>query len=502
MITEEDVNNILSLIKSVEKQAFDKNFDPSMFSLMLQCLCRTPLGSLQKLTEIINMVKCLLDAGMDYSLLLKAGILMGQFPDYQRAKQKRYQKYRRSRAEQKVEEELREFQKKISDGSMEIYNGEAYFSIDTSWLARLRSILFNNNYFTDKKEQLYRTYWSRLPMENRNLAADLSPEKFDFQNLDLARFYQCWHEIIYHMQEEKMQSIKNLLKLDENIWELDFSSSSFLGCHISLRKKTIPDEHFSREVKHLNPYDSRHFSINDSEFVYCDEYCDPEPAAFISIFQNSVWFCSSRIFPITHALEHYYAAVTGIWPDQKLLNTLRKRFYRFIKKTYHHDAVVTAKILDRGFYQEMHSDGVFNTAHKSNRFIFYITSRSQSQETSAIASGGRLFYDVKKNRYFLLDESRLSKQIDQISDTGIAEFIENNMATGSIVKLEDGSYRVKKKIEIHSPSKAAWLVCGYKRNGLDAWKNRYQCKATLKKQTLRQVLEDLKKKKKSLTTEE
>ena len=96
----------------------------------------------------------------------------------------------------------------------------------------------------------------------------------------------------------------------------------------------------------------------------------------------------------------------------------------------------------------------------------------------------------------------MSEQIDQISDTGIAEFIENNKATESIVQLEDGSYRVIKKIEVYSPSKAAWLVCGYKRNGLDAWKNRYQCKETLKKQTLRQVLKELKKRKKSLTTED
>ena len=260
---QEETYELLSSADKVTYKGSKKGIDPAMFSLMLQCLCRTPMGSTQKLTEIIKMVECLIDAGLDYSLLLKAGILMGRFPDYQRAKKKRHQQYARTREEQKTNEELREFKKKIPDERMYIQDGYADILIDIHWLGRLRSILFDNNDSPEEKEQRYQKKWTLLPMENRKLAEALSPEKFDFNNLNLESFDQCWNKIICYLQEEKMQSIQKSLNLDTNIWTFEISTTSYSECHISLMKKTIACDHSCREVHDQNPYDTHHFSIND-----------------------------------------------------------------------------------------------------------------------------------------------------------------------------------------------------------------------------------------------
>lgn len=86
--------------------------------------------------------------------------------------------------------------------------------------------------------------------------------------------------------------------------------------------------------------------------------------------------------------------------------------------------------------------------------------------------------------------SRLSKNIDDIVDTGIFEFIGDKVKDGTLRKISDeggGGYRVLKKVQVNSPSKAAWLVCGYKRNGLECWRNN-------RKETLREFLRSKSKK--------
>lgn len=67
--------------------------------------------------------------------------------------------------------------------------------------------------------------------------------------------------------------------------------------------------------------------------------------------------------------------------------------------------------------------------------------------------------------------SKLANTVDAIEDFAISNFIQTKLREKRLKKLDGGYYRVLRTTEVRSPSFAARLVCGYKRNGLNCWKN-------------------------------
>ena len=91
-----ELNELRRLYHEVDHSSWQKGFDPAYFKLVLQCLCRTPFASYARIKEFITTIKEMTDSGQDYSLLLKAGILTGQFPDYKSYKRQKYNDYKKT----------------------------------------------------------------------------------------------------------------------------------------------------------------------------------------------------------------------------------------------------------------------------------------------------------------------------------------------------------------------------------------------------------------------
>ena len=94
---QEELNEIRSLISDVEYISCQHGIYPALFRLVLQCMCRAPFASYSTIIEFIKMIRLLAEADKDYNLLLKAGILTGQFPDYRLYKHKKQKNSKKQR---------------------------------------------------------------------------------------------------------------------------------------------------------------------------------------------------------------------------------------------------------------------------------------------------------------------------------------------------------------------------------------------------------------------
>jgi len=189
MINKDEIKQISDLVNSIRILSYRKHINPDLFFLMFQCLCRTPLGSIEKIKSILSMIRMLVENGMDYNLLLKAGILTGKFPDYQYEKKKNNKKRQTKEHRQKekiiAEAELKEIQKKfnamemdindvkttitrrsasrITSMNMDVGNGMATISIYFHWLENLYHTI--NSQSKELIEKKYRTQWANLSIE-------------------------------------------------------------------------------------------------------------------------------------------------------------------------------------------------------------------------------------------------------------------------------------------------------------------------------------------------
>ena len=485
-----DVKDLQGVIDNVEYQTyktFGGKVDPMLFRLTLQCLARAPFASCSRIEEFIEMIRLLIKEGHDYTLLLKAGILTGQFPDYRAYKREKARKFKKTKEGEPVDRKLEEFKAKIGNPDACIDDHTLRIPVDIRWLLNLKN-LFHCSLQDENARQNYRKYWCHLTMEQRNIAEQFSPDHFSEAVSEAGYAHEKFSLAINKLGEIRRDAIQEKLQLNNSEWHCSFTYE-FYRLTIMINKATF--SHFEMiPCKPGNPYDS------DSSFqspfgnrcLIINDHFETEALKFVSIFQNHIFRRHGGLSPIKEQLKDYFIEThRGRSPQENELNALIRRFYRFIKKAYPQWAG------DEILKSDKKTQGAHTLAvlMPGRRDVFYLRhGRKKDDGTPSWENTGTLRCDVKDQTYYILRGSRLSKNIDDIVDAGISEFIGDKVKDGTLRKISDeggGGYRVLKKIEVNSPSQAAWLVCGYKRNGLDCWRNN-------RKETLREFLRSKSKK--------
>ena len=472
-----DAKNLQNLASDVEYQSYRSGINPKLFRLTLQCLVRAPFASYRKADEFIQMIHCLLQAGYDYTLLLKAGILAGQFPDYRAYKRKKAKEFRKTKEETIVDQQLEELKAQLGNPDAFISQHMLWIPVDIRWLDKLHTTFLRA--VQDKNaEKEYRAIWKSLVREQRNIAEPISPDHFPKAGYDDSIF----SSIIGNLREVKQKEIQEELNLNVSEWSCA-SHYAFDRLTILISKAVNSNkEIIKRKDKNQYDFDIGHPNLFGTQYLFINDFYETEELKFVSIFQNHIFSGNGDFYPVKKKLEDYFIEThRGRTPQKQELDVLLRRFYRFINKAYPKWEATTEILTEMGKNSKGH---VLTTMWLNRRDAFYLFHGNPKKDDKASLhrNAGTLIYDLKQNKYYLCPGSQLSDNIDDIDDVGISEFIEVNMKQGKICRLPEGKgYRVLKKIAISSPSKAAWLVCGYKRNGLDCWEN-------IKHETLRQYL--------------
>jgi len=461
---ENDWQQICKLVKLAIRSSLRRGINPAMFTLTLQCLCRSPFISYKEIHDFITMIQSLIDAGQDYSLLLKAGILTGQFPDYLSYKKNKSKQFQKTKRSQLIEEQLNVFKNKLGNQNAEIQYGVLYIPVDTRWVDRMCNMLYYAIRHEEVRNQ-YINYWKRLDSDQKKIFENFSPEKKDiFVGNHIEENRQNANAKIALLEIKKI--IQLLFPGDNNSekdkWHIDHKI--FMGQTVIVISNKCNTDFQLIQVKNTNKFDCKKgvFPPFPQTLVVYDQY-ENEKLRFISIYQNHLFNLKGRIFTIKQELERYFIETHfGRTPNENEFDALYKRYYRFIKKAY-------PPVLQTG--EETERDNKYNvrceTVLKPGRRNFFYLSHGKVEKKNSAT----LCYNSQKHTYCLYAGSLLTSKICDIPDCGIAEFITVNCKKNTLRRLNTGEYRVLKKIAIDSPSKAAWLVCGYKRNGLNCWKN-------------------------------
>ena len=470
-----------------------RGLNAELYYLAIRCLCRTPLASYKTIEEFIETIRKMIESGLDYTLLLKAGILTGQFPDYCFYKQKKAFEHKKAVNVAQIYKDLEVIKERLGDEDTYISTSglELYIKIDCNWLIRLKILYVN----------LLRANANRASIEQSFNAAlrSLDSRKKKLAENIITGFYSCidyddlilkYRDIILKLLSDKQNEIQRKLHLKLSEWEygnnlcpnIDINDSD--GYCVTIHKKDHKE--FKITTIKDNKYDSD-LGPNLFSPPSCISYSTPETEemTFISIFQNHIGLESeSRFYSTNLDLKHYferkYHLDSSVYRNK--YNAFIKRYYRLINKFYTNDFLQT-------FWANPNEvDGVEIPAHTlgvlvhGKRNIFYI-------RHGKIKQIGTMEYNKKTRQYFIMEGTMLSENIDKIDDVGVYEFFNKNIK--NICKIESSDktitgYRELRKINVSSPSKAAWLIRGYKCNGPDCWKNS-------RGETLRQYLESFKK---------
>lgn len=150
---------------------------------------------------------------------------------------------------------------------------------------------------------------------------------------------------------------------------------------------------------------------------------------------------------------------------------MQQKYYKFIKKSYSGDAQELL-LKTNEWIPNYYIRGPYHSFREKN--MFFLKRRGSSPNRDKFLEEGKLCCDKKSGKYWLMPLSRLScniEKVKQVEYPNIVKFFQIHRSAGNITREEGDFYAVRKKIEVKSPSLAAHLVLGYKRNGLTSWKN-------------------------------
>ncbi len=423
-------------------------------------MCRAPFASNGTIIEFIKMIKLLAEADKDYNLLLKASILTGQFPDYRLYKRKKQEKLKKTKDSARIQQELEEFKKRLNCPEARVASNMLIIPVDTRWVNRMDTNFHSAKRYAERRAD-YHIFWKHLSSWQKKIAEKYSPEYFDNSGDYVLYRDQVRDKVVNRRREE----IQERLALNPNNWDISSNISAYLENIATISSKHYHDFNI-KSTKNENSYDtdSEAEVIFSSGFVTYD-HPETEELKFISIYQNHLFSATDKIFTVKEALKsHFITTHNGRQPDNLELGALRQRYYRFIRKSYlsaemRHDE----NLLDNREKGTVSTDTVYLPRRKN---VFYLHHGKKKEGNSAT-----LIWNVKKNCCYLMRGSKLANTVDAIEDFAISNFIQTKLREKRLKKLDGGYYRVLRTTEVRSPSFAARLVCGYKRNGLNCWKN-------------------------------
>ena len=457
---QEELNEIRSLIANVEYISYQHGIYPALFRLVLQCMCRAPFASYSTIIEFIKMIRLLAEADKDYNLLLKASILTGQFPDYRLYKHKKQKKLKKAKDSARIQQELEEFKKRLNCPDARVASNMLIIPVDTRWVNRMETNFHSAKRRTEKRAD-YHIFWKHLSSWQKKIAEKYSPE-----HLDNSGDYVLYRDLVRcKVVNRRKEEIQERLALNSKDWDISSNISIYSDSIVTISSKHYHDFNIE-STKNKNPYDTDREAeaIFSSGFVIYD-HPETEEFKFISIYQNHLFSKTDKMVPVKKALESYFIAThNGRQPDNLELSALCQRYYRFIRKSYlSKDMCHDENLIDNREMKTVCLDTMYLPGYKN---AFYLYHGKKKEGNSAT-----LIWNIKKNCCYLMKGSKLANTVDAIEDWAISNFIQKKLREKRLRKSADGCYRVLKTTEVHSPSLAAWLVCGYKRNGLSCWKN-------------------------------
>ncbi|MBS1453142.1 MAG: DUF4357 domain-containing protein, partial [Lentisphaeria bacterium] len=401
---------------------------------------------------------------------LKAGILAGQFPDYPYYKKMKQKQFQASNGVKRYLEVLQKMKEALArkwpegryEAEISILNNTPYLNIDITdadWLWQLKDKFLTANQGESDRNNLI-SYWKRLSLDKKKIAEKLNPsnEKLCENYCD---FLAVWNDVQSSFIYKSMLEIKEFLQITEDEWNCVIGTTA----SISIFAKNAPSTFMPMK---LDPVRSA-LPLLSEVFISKEDYIEKRNYHFILIFQKSIF--DHDMYRTETLLKEYFAQKHGKEPTSEELRCLQLQYYKFIKKNYGIDAQeLSLKINELTL--DSYIRGPYHFSQEKS--IFFLRRREDGSDDDKLREEGKLRYDMKSGKYWLMPLSRLSSNIEKIKRTeypNIAKFYQRYRTAGNITKEKGGFYAVRKKIEVKSSSFAAHLVLGYKRNGLTSWKN-------------------------------
>ena len=209
-----EIDGLWSSARSVAYLSEKCGFNAELFYLAVRCLCRTPLASYERIKEFIETIRKMIESGLDYTLLLKVGIMTGQFPDYCFYKQKKAFEHNRAVNEAHIYEELEDFQIDLDDEDTYILGSELHIKTDCNWLIRLKILYVNLLRASANRasiEQSFNAALRSLDSRKKKLAENLITGFYSC--IDYDDFILKYRDIILNLLSEKQNEIQRKLHL-------------------------------------------------------------------------------------------------------------------------------------------------------------------------------------------------------------------------------------------------------------------------------------------------
>ena len=442
MATSDDPGRINIALAQFLRTYSGDDVSKGMLLATCDCLSRTPLTRPQTVFDLIESLRQMTEHQIDFSLLLKAGVMLGLSDSYSRFK-KCKRKYFRSKMIAK----------------------------------KLKKIL--------------------VTLQEHGFQCELNT------SANPPELRICGGKTFAN-DEERVQYIKKILKLDENQWGI-FSVSLMNEDDLLI----IPRTKFETRIVKDDLNVSR-TGLESSYAISSEKYEGHENLVFYAIYQDNLF--DPAFYRIQDELHNYFCLKEGRYPNDDELEKLRMKYYRCIRKAYPQDITIQRPSVENPYPPRYMTEPTIQMGEHPNVFYLrrrpYAVSRRIRDGKWPVATG-KMVYDIKTKSYWLMPQTRIVIPETKKKNEYVAldKLYHENEEAKNIVELDvssnfftaksprDGMQEkkttpkikiafVRKKFEVNSATLAVQLVLGYKRSGLDYWRNN-------KGKTLREYLQEI-----------
>ena len=441
MATSDDPGRIKTALTQFLRTYPGDDVSKGMLLAACDCLSRTPFTRPQTVFDLIESLRQMTEHQIDFSLLLKAGVMLGLSDSYSRFK-KRKRKYFRSKMIAK----------------------------------KLKKIL--------------------VTLQEHGFRCELNT------SANPPELHICGGKSFAN-DEERVQHIKEILKLDEHQWKI-----VSVGLMNEDDLLILPWTKFETRIVKDDLNVSR-TGLGSSYAISSEKYEGHENLVFYAIYQDNLF--DPAFYRIQDELHNYFCLKEGRYPNDDELEKLRMKYYRCIRKAYPQDITIQRPSVENPYPPRYMTEPTIQMGEHHNVFYLrrrpYAVSRRIRDGKCPVATG-KMVYNIKTKSYWLMPQTRIVIPNKEPNEYGALENLyKKEKDKKGIVELDvssdfftaksprDGMQEkkttpkikiafVRKKIKVDSATLAVQLVLGYKRSGLDYWRNN-------KGKTLREYLQEI-----------
>lgn len=498
------------LLGAIEYTCAKNGVATDMLRATVECFLRLPFTTPQTTLKLLESIREMAERKIDFSLLLKAGIMMGMSYDYSRFKKTKRLLTARNKQNKNNIKILNTMADTLKEKG---YEAEILDTAPLLWckisleaiLKYKRRASFSRNCGEWVPDAYF--FWPKTHEQFRKIAEKIAPgskllfeKKIDFEAVFFAFIdkYLNWH----------IDRITEILSLDTTLWQINSSPIINDSFEITIEPvRTTPQFILVQEDPFLRKsVFGQNLAIGVDETMLTDH----EQNSFIAIYQRCV--LNHSLYHVKTELEHLFAVKNGRFPNANEASNLRNRYYQFIQHAYPTEMAQLSEHSEESPFPRFLAGPVMRVRDEPN--VFFLQSRpyrKRNQPSNDINPYvvGKMCYDAERKCYWLLPGTRLNsvdkkkleiypemaalyKKARQERSIIIHRVAnpKNNNDDATPKEAEKTTFTrievvfVHRRILVPSASFAAHMVLGYKRNGLDCWKNTYG-------QTLREYLKSL-----------